>query len=137
MIHITVNVLKFGNLGVRSAPYDAFEVIQFKPNGEAAAVARIEVQKSDHPELRLCAQETREVSNHLGSVAAVESACLGSWSDEISTSFTLSVSGANDGLEFVLAGRRNHHNFWWRLQFNIVGGRVIVKGPALASDPHS
>jgi hypothetical protein len=137
MIQISVNILKFGSLGVKSAPYDAFEVIHFKPGTNGQTVARIEVEKSDHPQLTVIAHEPRELSGNPGSVAAVESARLGTWTDEASTHFTLTVSGAQENIEFVLSGRRGHHNFWWRLQLKIVNGEVVLQGPVLANDPHS
>jgi hypothetical protein len=137
MIQISVNILKFGNLGVKSAPYDAFEVIHFRPGTNGQTVARIEVEKSDHPQLKVVAHESRELRGNPGNVAIVESAVLGSWSDEASTHFTLAVSGSQDNIEFVLSGRRGHHSFWWRSQLKIVNGEVVLQGPALANDPHS
>lgn len=139
MIQITVDILKFGNLGVKSAPYDAFEVIHFKPGASdtAVAVARIEVEKSDHPELHVREQEPRELSSAQGRLATVQTAVLGNWSDEGSTHFALTASGADDTMELVLSGRRGHHNFWWRSQVKIVNGKVVVQCPALASDLHS
>lgn len=137
MIQISVNILKFGSLGVKSAPYDAFEVIHFKPGTNGQTVARIEVEKSDHPQLKISTHTPRELQGNPGSLATVESAPLGNWSDEASTHFTLTVSGSQDSIEFVLSGRRNHHNFWWRSQLKIVNGEVVLRGPVLANDPHS
>lgn len=136
MIHITVNILKFGNLGVKSAPYDAFEVIHFKPYANCVGIARVEVQKSDYPELKVSPQDPREIQN-TGNIAAVATAILGSWNDEASTNFSLSVSGAEDSIEFVLSGRRKLENFWWRSQIKIVNGEVVVAAPALVNDPHT
>ena len=137
MIQITVDILKFGQLGLASAPYDAFEVIYFKSGTKGVAVARLEVEKSDHPELRIFGHDARELSGNHGRMATVESAALGNWSDEVSTHFALTASGANDGMELVLSGRRGHHNFWWRSQVKIMNGEVVIQGPTLASDLHS
>jgi hypothetical protein len=137
MIQISVTILKFGSLGVKSAPYDAFEVIHFKPGTNGQVVARIEVEKSEHPQLKVGADAPRELQGNTGSVATVESAVLGTWSDEASTDFTLTVSGSEDHIEFVLSGRRNHHNFWWRSRLKIVNGEVVLQGPVLANDPQS
>jgi len=137
MIQISVHILKFGNLGVKSGPYDAFEVIHFKPETRGVAVARVDVEKSGHPELKVKAHEPRELPTNAGSVATLESAVLGNRNDDGSTHFTLTVSGSDDQMEFVLSGRRDHHSFWWRSQLRIVNGEVIVQRPVLANDPHS
>jgi hypothetical protein len=137
LIQITVDILKFGKLGLTSAAYDAFEVIYFKSGTKGVAVARIEVEKSDHPELRVLGHDARELPSNHGRMATVENAVLGNWSDEVSTHFALTASGADDAMELVLSGRRKHHNFWWRSQVKIMNGEVMIQGPTLASDLHS
>ena len=137
MIRLKVNSLKFGNLGLKSGPYDAFEVICFKSSTNATPVARIEIEKSDFPELKLRKLDIGDLTVSPGSVATVETTVLGRWSDDVSTHFALMVSGKEDAFDIVLSGQRHRHHFLWRAQFKLVNGEVMIEGPSLAGDPDS
>jgi len=137
MISLTVDCLKFGELVVRSAPYDAYEVLQLTGAGVALSVARVDVEKREIPELRLSQAQTKEQCVDAKSMASIEKTVLGKWSDEIATDFELTVEGSLDRIEFVLHGHRGYHLFGWRLDFELVNGEVIVRGPVMLDDPLS
>jgi hypothetical protein len=126
---------------VRSAPYDAFEVLRLTGDNKALSVARIEVDKdvdkAEAPRLKLSQASAAERCVDATSMASIETAVLGKWSDEESTDFELRVEGSADRIKFVLHGHRGYHPFRWGLEFLLIDGEVIVRGPAILDDPLS
>lgn len=137
MINLTVDCLKFGGMVVRSAPYDAFEVLRLTSGNTALSVARIDVEKTELPHLRLTQAPAAERCVDAASMAALERAVLGKWSDDVSTEFELTVEGSQDRIRFVLHGHRDYHPFRWGVDFLLIDDEVIVRGPAILDDPLS
>lgn len=137
MIHISVDSLRFGGLAVRSAPWDAFEVIRLTAPGLGVVSARVELVKSDHPELRVQTPERAERFLNSESMATVEKVVLGKWASEENTDFELMLSGSENHVEFYLHGHRDYHLFGWRLEFQLLDDQLLTRGPSLASDPNS
>ncbi len=122
---------------VRSAPYDAFEVLRLTGANTAQGIARIDVEKIEAPHLRLSQASPTERCVDATSMASIEKAVLGKWSDGESTDFELRVEGSPDRIKFVLHGHRGYHPFRWGLEFLLIDGEVIVRGPAIMDDPLS
>ncbi len=122
---------------MRSAPWDAYEVLRL--TGESAGVvsARVELIKSGHPELRVETPERVERFLHHESMATVEKVVLGNWTGEDEAGFELVLSGSEDFLEFYLHGHRKFHLYGWRLEFELHENKVLTRGPHLASEPGS
>jgi|SRR5579872_2041402 len=137
MIQLAVECLKFGELGVRSAPSGAFEVIRFGDEGGATAVARIEVDRCGHPALKITRLDPEPRSLNPWAMATVEKAVLESWRDEQPTDCRLTAAHKEAAVELVLSGHCGYRLFWWRAEIAIAGGAIAVRGPFLANDPGS
>lgn len=137
MIHISVDSLRFGDLVVRSAPWDAYEVIRLSTAGSGIVCARVELIKSDLAELRVETPERVERFLHSESMATIEKVVLGKWTNEEDSDFELLLTGSENLIEFYLHGHRNCHLFGWRLEFQLLDGRLLTRGPHLASEPNS
>lgn len=137
MIQISVDSLRFGGLAVRSAPWDAYEVIRLTTPGSGIVSARVELIKGDHPALRVETPDRVERFLHAESMATVSRVVLGKWSDDEKTDFELVLKGAEDLIEFHLHGHREYHLFGWRLEFQLLKDQFLTRGPHLESDPNS
>lgn len=137
MIQLTVEFLKFGALGIRSAPHGVFEIIQIGSGPTGQAVARVEVEKAGHPILRMSRLDPQERPLNRWAMATVDRAVLENWSDETPTDCKLTASGKDDGMEIVLSGHCGYRSFRWRAEVQLVNGEALIRGPSLTSDPDS
>ncbi len=133
----TFECLKFGKLGLRSAPHGAFEILQILSPHQGRTVARVEIEKDDTPSLKVIRVEPQARLLPSRSTANVESVTLVSYKDEHPSDFELNAALSEDGLELTLSGHRHYHLFWWRAQFEVVDDEVIIHGPFLADNPSS
>jgi len=137
VIQLAVECLRFGTLGVRSAPFGAFEIIQFATGETATTAALIEVERSGHPALKISKVERQERALNPWSTASVEKAVIDHGRDENPTDFKLTAARKGDAVEIVLAGHCGYRLFWWRAEIELVNNEVIVRGPFLSNDPDS
>lgn len=137
MIQISVDSLRFGSLAVRSAPWDAYEILHLTAPAAGIVSARVELIKSQRPELRVETPQRVERFLQTDSMAIVEKVILGKWTDEEETDFELVLKGSADSIEFYLHGHRNYHLFAWRLEFQLLDDQLLTRGPHLASEPNS
>src|SRR5579863_4259556 len=114
MIQLAVECLRFGALGVRSAPYGVFEIVQLAGGNTGMAIARIEVDKAATPALKITRLQPQERSLNTWAMAAVEKAVLENWRDENPTDFKLTAARKEDGVEIILSGHCGYRLFLWR-----------------------
>jgi hypothetical protein len=137
MMQVTVECLKFGTLVVKSTPYGAFEIIQLTSGNSGISIAQVEVEDADFPSLKISRLEPRQRVLNTRAAATVDRMMLASGRDALPSSFDLKVTGTDDHIELVLSGDCRHRLFWWRADFRVVNGEVIVHGPFLADDCYS
>jgi hypothetical protein len=137
VIQLAVECLRFGTLGVRSAPHGAFEIILFAAGDTATTAALIEVERSGHPSLKISKVDPQERALNPWATASVEKAVIDHGRDENPTDFKLTAARKGDAVEIVLAGHCGYRLFWWRAEIELVNNEVIVRGPFLSNDPDS
>lgn len=133
----TFDCLQFGKLALRSAPHGAFEVLMLISPHHGRTIAHVEIDRNDHPKLKVTRVEPQERLLPSRSTAKVDAVTLTSWKDEHPTDLQLNAEGREDGLELVLSGHRHYHLFWWRVEFRVAGDEVLIHGPFLADHPSS
>jgi hypothetical protein len=139
----TVACAKFGNLVVRCAPPQGFEIIRLVSGNCGVIVARVEVEETGIPRLKVSRLEPQDCLLE-ADATVLDRVLLASRRGEIASCFQLTATGTDDHIEIMLSGDHRHaggHHryrlFWWRAEFRLVNGEVVVHGPFLADDPDS
>ncbi len=142
--HIKIRRARFGDLLLERTSGDAFELINISESGNGTALARIGVEQRDYPELTvtLLDKSARPVKSapRQSSGRVVLADCR----EGAPHCFHLTAERQNDHLTVVLSADshvagRNHRLrlFWWRAEFRLQNGELIVRGPHLRDDPSS
>ncbi len=141
-MQLTIQCLRFGRLVVRHVDDDVFEIVRLVGGDQGVTVARVEVDETGMPALRITALEPRERVLDPHKTASVHRAVLASRRDESHNRFQLTASEFEDGVEIVLSGdhrypapRHRYRVFSWRAECRLAGDEVVVHGPFLSDDP--
>jgi len=131
--------LQFGDLILRRCAGDVFEIIS-----GGRALARLAVENSEFPALTVArlASEARSVNEAPQRAGA--RVVLKDCRDGDPDCFRLTAEHDGERLIVVLrgdshrrAGRHHFQLFWWRAEFRLEDGNLVIIGPSLAGDSWS
>ena len=134
---------QFGNLAVAALDDNSFEVVHLASVDLGVALARIEVDESCFPTLRIHELEGEQRGVQYG-LKPVSHALIASRKSDHPTSFELTVAAHEGGIRIELsgdhrcmAGDRHYRLFYWKAECRYQDGQLRITGPYLAGDPDS
>jgi hypothetical protein len=144
MIPLSVSYLRFGDLLLKRCPDAAFEVIHLLEEGRGAAVARVSMAHEEAPRLVVTRLDHEPRAIERAPTHAAERVLLCDCRSGDPACYRLSAEFTGGRLAVTLAGdsrfehgRHHFRLFWWRAEFRVADGDVIVTGPSLAADSYS
>lgn len=144
MIQLKVSSLRFGDLLLKRCSGAAFEVIHLLDAGHGEAVACIGVEQDELPRLTVTRLENEARAIDRPPIPAHGRVVLSDCREGDPDCYRLTAELADDRLAITLSGdsrfahgRHHFRLFWWRAEFRVANGEVLITGPSLAADSYS
>ena len=125
--------LRAGSLVLRSTSQGCFEILQLVTDHKGILIACGEVLRAPFPTLHINKLQPEERWLDMDGTA-IDRVVLQRWSDALPTNYELRAAGTENGIEILLLGHQRYRCFWWRADFTLVNGEVLIHGPVLAPD---
>ena len=125
--------LRAGSLVLRKTSQDSFEILELVSDDTGILIASGEVLRDPFPTLQVNKLQPEERLLDLGATTS-ERMVLHRWSDAQPLDYELRAAGTKNGIEILLSGHQRFRCFWWRVDFMPVDGKVLIRGPVLATD---
>lgn len=128
--------LRGGDLVLKNTSQGSFEVLKIQDAHKGVLIASGEVLTSPYPTLHINRQEPRERMLDMRA-ASVNRMVLHRCNRADPTDYELSAASTQNGIEIRLSGHHGYRCLWWRADFTIDNGKVLIRGPILATDSDS